>query len=70
MCGEERNYNTQTSQTYKDCGGDRGDVDQLLHLGLGGVPLVVEPGHRGVGVVAVVVVLAGPVVGVVGGTAL
>ena len=57
---------TILATTYNDSGGDRGDVDQLLHLGLCGVPLVVEPSHRGVSVVAGVVVPAGPVVGVVG----
>ena len=44
--------------TNIDCGGNRSDEDQLLHLGLGGVPLVVEAGDPGVGVVAVVVVVS------------
>ena len=52
--------------TYKDSGGDRGDVDKLLHLVLVGVPLVVEAGHVGAHVVARVIVSAGVVLGGVG----
>ena len=66
----EQIYHNSNLTTYVDRRGDGGDVDQLLHLGLGGVPLVVEPGHPRVAVVAGVVVLAGPVVGVVGGAGL
>ena len=53
---------TSLVSTYKDSGGHGCDEDQLLHLGLGGEPLVVEPSHCGVAVVAGVVVPAGPVV--------
>ena len=55
--GEQRYHNSNLT-TYVDRRGDGGDVDQLLHLGLGGVPLVVEAGDPGVGVVAVVVVVS------------
>ena len=52
--------------TYKDGCGDGGNVDELLHLVLVGVPLVVEAGHVGAHVVARVVVVAVVVLGGVG----
>ena len=45
--------------TYQECCCDRIDQDNVLHLLLRGVPLVVLPGHMGV----VVVAAAGPLAG-------
>ena len=52
--------------THEDGGGHRRDVDQLLHLLLGAVPLVVEAGHVRARVVAAVGVAARGVRGGVG----
>ena len=49
--------------TYKDSGGDGRDIDELLHLVLVGVPLVIEAGHVGAHVVAGVIVSAGVILG-------
>ena len=56
--------------THEDGGGHGRDVDQLLHLLLGAVPLVVEAGHVRARVVAAVGVAARGVRGGVGRTVL
>ena len=62
--------NVLEHDTYKDSGSHRCLVDQLLHLVLGGVPLVPEPSHVGSHVVPVIIITAGPVSSMVGGTVL